>query len=62
MQSQSMGERIKEIRKRNQLKQAEFASRVCLSRPFISRIENDKEIPSRTAIRLISILFDIKEE
>ena len=56
----TLGERIKEIRTDNKLTQKEFADRISVSRPFISRIESDKEKPSETLIKLISATFDIE--
>ena len=57
-----VGERIKEIRKKNKLTQQEFSSMICVSRPHISGIEHGKYQPSKTIIRLISIVFDVNEE
>jgi transcriptional regulator with XRE-family HTH domain len=58
----TIGERIKEIRKSNTLTQSEFAEKVCVSRPHITNIENNKENPSSMLIRLISLLFSISED
>lgn len=54
----TLGERIKEIRKDNNLTQKEFAEKLSVSRPFISRIESDKEKPSESLIKLISATFN----
>ena len=56
----TLGERIKEIRKDNKLTQKEFADKISVSRPFISRIEADKEKPSETLMKLISATFGIE--
>ena len=39
----TIGERIRFIRKKNGLKQEEFAKDLSVSRSFISRIESNKE-------------------
>lgn len=57
----TLGGRIKQIRKENRLTQMEFASELRVSRTHITNIENDKENPSRTLVRLISILFQVDE-
>lgn len=56
----TLGERIKEIRKDNKLTQKEFADKISVSRPFISRIEADKEKPSESLMKLISATFGIE--
>lgn len=56
----TLGERIKEIRKDNKLTQKEFADKISVSRPFISRIEADKEKPSETLMKLMSATFGIE--
>lgn len=56
----SLGERIREIRKDNELTQKEFADKISVSRPFVSRIEADKEKPSESIIKLISATFGIE--
>lgn len=56
----TLGERIKEIRKDNKLTQKEFADKISVSRPFISRIEANKEKPSETLMKLISATFGIE--
>lgn len=56
----TLGERIKEIRKDNKLTQKEFANKISVSRPFISRIEADKEKPSESLMKLISATFGIE--
>ena len=56
----TLGERIKEIRKDNKLTQKEFADKISVSRPFISRIETDKEKPSESLMKLMSATFGIE--
>ncbi len=53
----STGERIKSIRKAVGMNQQQFADTLSVSRSFISRVESDKEIPSDTLIKLISLTF-----
>lgn len=56
----TLGERIKEIRKDNKLTQKDFADKLSVSRPFISRIEADKEKPSESLMKLMSATFGIE--
>lgn len=58
----TLGERIKEIRRDNKLTQQDFADKISVSRPFISRMESDKEKPSETLMKLISATFGIELE
>lgn len=58
----TIGERIKYVRKSNSLTQLEFSRKLGISRPHITNIENNKEKASSTVIRLISIIFDVKED
>lgn len=46
----TIGERIRFIRKKNGLKQEEFAKDLSVSRSFISRIESNKEKAFRYCI------------
>lgn len=56
----TLGERIKEIRQENNFTQQQFADKISVSRPFISRIESNKEIPSDSLLKLIIATFEIK--
>lgn len=58
----TLGDRIKQIRKENCLTQMEFASKLRISRPHITNIENNKDKPSGTLLLLISILFNTDED
>lgn len=58
----TLGERVRSIRKNANLTQAELAAELCISRPYLNRLENNKENPSGTLLRLISVLFKIDEE
>ncbi len=59
---ETIGGRIRSIRRDHKLTQAEFANELCVSRPHITNVENDKENPSKLMIRLISILFKVDEQ
>ncbi len=54
----SIGERIKKIRVDANLNQEQFAEKISVSRSFISRVENGKETPSDTLVKLISSFFE----
>lgn len=58
----SVGKRIKAIRKGKGLTQQEFSNLICVSQAFLSMVEHDKENPSKAIVRLTSILFDVKED
>lgn len=58
----TLGERIRTIRKGAHLTQAEFAAELRISRPHLNKLENNKENPSGTLVRLISALFQIDED
>lgn len=58
----SIGERIKEIRTERGLTQQQFADSISVSRPFISRVESNKEVPSDSLIKLIGVLYHYRYE
>lgn len=58
----TIGNRIKCIRKSENLKQLDFANRVLVSASYISKVESDKEIPSEIFTKLISLEFGISYE
>lgn len=58
----TLGNRLKEIRIENNLTQQEFATSLSISRPFVSRIESDKEMPSDSLMKLISATYNIRLE
>lgn len=41
-----LGENIKKLRKKNNMTQQQLADKICVTRPFITDIENDKKSPS----------------
>lgn len=58
----TLGERVKFVRKNNELNQADFAKRLGISQTHVSKIEKNVENPSETLLKLISIEFGISEE
>lgn len=58
----TLGERIRNVRKEHHLTQTEFATELRISRPHVTNIENNKENPSGTLVRLISVLFQVDED
>lgn len=57
-----IGEKIKEIRKKEHLTQVEFAKIFGLSHSHISNIENNRENPSETLLLFICSKFNISYE
>lgn len=62
MANDKIGSRIKEIRNYLECTQNLFANRLGISRSHISNIENGKENPSSSLVRLISAMFHINED
>lgn len=58
----TLGSRIKLLRKTLKLNQTNFGSPIGVSYGHISNIENDKDIPSDTIIKLIAINYNVSEE
>ena len=54
-----IGEKIKFLRKNNDMSQDELASKLQINRNYLSRIETDKSEPTASIIKSISNLFDI---
>ena len=48
--NKSIGEKIKEIRKRNNMTQQQFAESIGISRPHLSKIESNKENASDSVL------------
>ena len=61
MDNQTIGARIRSVRKKNALTQARFAERLGIYRPYLSKLENDRAKASKTVIRLMSILYNENE-
>lgn len=58
----TLGERIKEVRKKLNLKQKDFAKRLLVSTSYISKVETNVEIPTDTFLKLISYEFNVPFE
>lgn len=56
---ETIGSRMKFIRKKENLKQVDFAKRVLVSASYISKVESGKEIPSDIFVKLVSLEFGI---
>ena len=59
---ETIGSRIKFIRKKENLRQIDFASRVLVSASYISKVESGKQIPSNIFVKLIALEFNISYE
>lgn len=57
----TINNRIKEIRKNNNLNQKQFAQILGISQTHISKIESNKDMPSKKLQKLICIEFNINE-
>ncbi len=55
----TINERIKLLRKDNNLTQKQFADRILVTQSYLSRIESGKEIPNEKLIKLIALEFDV---
>lgn len=55
----TLGERIKIVRKNNNLNQTLFAESIGISQTHVSKIEKDIENPSETLIRFISYMYGV---
>lgn len=53
----SLGERIKELRKRNKLTQTELAQQICSSQNNISKYERDETAPNPDTLRLLALVL-----
>jgi len=57
-----LGESIKNLRKKRELKQFELAKSCGISQTYLSQIENDKKIPSLGILELIGKHLNIPPE
>jgi transcriptional regulator with XRE-family HTH domain len=57
-----VGEKLKAVRKHHKLTQKDVASAVGISESHLSNIENGRENPSLTLIKLFSYKYDVSEE
>ncbi len=55
----TIGERIKLVRKSKKLTQKDFASHVLVSASYISRVESNKETPTDMLAKLIALEFNV---
>lgn len=54
-----ISQRIKLLRKENNLTQKQFAERILVSQSYLSRLENGSELPNDKLIKLIALEFDV---
>lgn len=55
----TFGEKIREARKQNGLSQEEFAKKLSVSRPAVSKWESDRGMPDIENLKMISKLLDV---
>ncbi len=55
----TLGEKVKEFRKRAGLSQEQLADKLCVSRQAITKWENDRGIPDINNLQCIAKLFDV---
>lgn len=53
-------DKLKELRKKNNLTQEELASKIYVSRSLIARYENGSALPSKENLEKLSLIFDVK--
>lgn len=58
----TIGERLKIVRKSNNLNQNDFSKKLGISQTHVSKIENNVENPSNTLLRLIALEFNVPIE
>lgn len=56
-----ISDRIKSLRKSEQLTQKEFAKRILISQSYLSGLENGNEVPTNKLIKLICLEFGVNE-
>ena len=59
---ESIGFRIKSLRKARNVTQKDFAERICVTQSYLSRVETGKEQPTDMLIKFISLEFDCSLE
>jgi transcriptional regulator with XRE-family HTH domain len=57
-----LGDQVKKLRKEHSLTQIEFSEKLCLSQSYISKIENGIDKPSKTALKLMRIVFNLNAD
>lgn len=55
----TINERIKLVRKDNNLTQKQFADRILVTQSYLSRLESGKEMPNEKLIKLIALEFNV---
>lgn len=55
----TINERIKTVRKDNNLTQKQFADRILVTQSYLSRLESGKEQPNEKLVKLIALEFDV---
>ena len=58
----SLGKKIKLIRDNANMTQIEFAKKLCISQPHLSRIEKGFENPSKAVLQLLCIQFNLNKD
>lgn len=58
----TIGERIKALRKSESLTQKEFANRLLISQSYLSGVEKGNETPTNKLLKLIGLEFGVREE
>lgn len=53
-------DKLKELRKKNNLTQEELASKIYVSRSLIARYENGSALPSKENLEKLSLIFGVK--
>jgi len=55
----TVNERIRIVRKDNNLTQKQFADRILVTQSYLSRLESGKEQPNEKLVKLIALEFDV---
>lgn len=55
----TLGQQLKQLRNNKKLSQPEFAQQVGIEQSYLSKLENDKSIPSNEIFRSLLIALDL---
>lgn len=55
----TLGQQLKQLRNDKKLSQPEFAQQVGIEQSYLSKLENDKSIPSNEIFRALLIALDL---
>ena len=55
----TLGQQVKQLRNNKKLSQPEFAQQVGIEQSYLSKLENDKSIPSNEIFRALLIALDL---